>query len=187
MDGECGDHLRLAPGLDAEVVGNAGVDDLLHDLAELVHLDREDAAVVVLVTAFRNGAGKGFVETAHTVAQEVVATDQQRKTETALLGLVDQFHQVDLLTLAAPWADRGVSGGIDPYITLRPSLHVVESGVLMGDGSGGGLGHLGIWKGLELTNITPFGDMLMSFFCTCVCGWRNPLSFGLNMRSQALP
>ena len=68
VDGERGDHLRLAPGLDAEVVGNAGVDDLLHDLAELVHLDREDAAVVVLVTAFRNGAGKGFVETAHTVA-----------------------------------------------------------------------------------------------------------------------
>ena len=42
---ERGDQLRLAAGLEAEMKLRAGVDDLLDHLAELVHLDREDAAI----------------------------------------------------------------------------------------------------------------------------------------------
>ena len=46
MDGERGEEFRLAADLEAELVGRAGVHDFLHDFAELVDLDREDAAVL---------------------------------------------------------------------------------------------------------------------------------------------
>ena len=141
MDGEGGDHLRLAAGLDAKVVGKPRVDDLLHDLAELVHLDREDSAVLVSVTALRDRAGEGFIETADAVTQQVVATDEQGKTEPAFLGLIDQFHQIDLLPLLPSGTDHGVSRLVDAHIAFRPSLHIVECGVLLGDGSGIRLGH----------------------------------------------
>jgi hypothetical protein len=63
-------------------------------------------------------------------------------------------------------------GIIDSHVSLGPSLHVVERGVLLGDGSEE------VWDislkigAEELTNPHPFGDMLMSFFYMLLCGWQ---------------
>ena len=126
VNGKGGDHLRLTARLDPEVVGKPRVDDLLHDLAELVHLDREDATIQVPVTALRDRAGEGFVKTADAVPQQVVATDEKGETEPAFPGLIDQFHQIDLLSLLPAGTDRGVSRTVDAHIAFRPSLHIVE-------------------------------------------------------------
>ncbi len=45
VHGERGEKLGFAAGLDAKVPGLASIDDLFHDLAELVHLDGKHAAV----------------------------------------------------------------------------------------------------------------------------------------------
>ena len=45
MHREPGEHLGLRADLEAVVERPAGLEDLLDDLAQLVHLDREDAAV----------------------------------------------------------------------------------------------------------------------------------------------
>ena len=45
VHGESGEKLGLAAGFDAKVPRLAGIDDLLHDLAELVHLDRKNPPV----------------------------------------------------------------------------------------------------------------------------------------------
>jgi hypothetical protein len=135
MDGKCSNHLGLTAGLDPKVIRKPGIDDLLYDLAELVHLDGEDAAVLILVTALRYRLCKGLVETTDTVSEQIMATHQQGKAESALLGLVDQFHEINLLTITSAGMNRGMARAIDPYISLGPSLHIVESGVLLGDGS----------------------------------------------------
>ena len=136
-----GDELGLASGLNAEVILETGIHDLLHHLAELVHLDGEDPAVLVLVGALGDGPGKGFVETTHTITKQVMATHQQREAKSTITGLVDEFHQIDFLTILTTRAYHSMPGLVDFHISLGPSLHVVEGSVLSGDGSGWKLGH----------------------------------------------
>ena len=52
VDRQRGDQLRLAARLQPEVERRARVEDLLDDLAQLVDLDREHAAVDILVARF---------------------------------------------------------------------------------------------------------------------------------------
>ena len=136
MDRERGDHLRFAAGLDAKMILQAGVDDLLDDLAKLVDLDREDAAVGVLVPALLDRLGKGFIQPTDTVAQQIMATNQKGKTQATILGLSNQFHQVDFLALAAPGPHGGMARRVHNHVSLGPSLHVVERRVLLGNGEG---------------------------------------------------
>jgi hypothetical protein len=55
-----------------------------------------------------------------------MAPYQQRKAESAVLGLIDQFHQVDFLPLLASGEHDGMSSVVDPDVSLGPSLHVIE-------------------------------------------------------------
>ena len=136
MDRKRRDHLRFTARLDAEMILLARVDDLLDDLAKLVDLDRENAAVGVLVAALLDGLGKRLIQATDTIAKKIMATNQKGETQPSILGLSDQFHQVDLLTLAAPRPHGGMSRRVHDHVSLRPSLHVVERRVLLGNGEG---------------------------------------------------
>ena len=68
VHGEGCEEFRLAPGLDTEVPWLAGIDDFLHDLAELVHLDWKNTPVGRGVAGLRDCRGEGFVDRLHAVA-----------------------------------------------------------------------------------------------------------------------
>ena len=51
---QAGEQLRLAADFEPEIKRLARVENFLHDLAELVHLDREHAAVTAPVAVFRD-------------------------------------------------------------------------------------------------------------------------------------
>ena len=162
VDGERRDHLGLAPGLDPEVVGKPCVDDFLHDLAELVHLDREDTSVLVAVAAFGDGSGEGLVDPADAVAKKIMAPDKQWEAQSASTGLGYQFHEIDLTAGTAKGAHHGVSLVIDGHISLGPSLHIVEGGIGGNDGFGRDFGHLGRkTRGIGLTKRGSRGDRLL--------------------------
>ena len=69
MDGERGEKLGLAAHFDSKFIGRAGVHDFLHDFAQLIHLDRENAAVLALVTGLGDGGPEFLVQDLHAVAQ----------------------------------------------------------------------------------------------------------------------
>ena len=95
MDGQRGDQLGLAAGLDAEMERRAGIHDLLDHFAELVDLDREDAAIGVAIIRLGDGVGEGLIDRLHAMAEEILKAEDDRESEAALLGLVDEFHDVD--------------------------------------------------------------------------------------------
>ena len=77
------------------MVLRARVENFLHDLAQLVDLDRKHAAVWLLVAGLRDGAGERLADRLHAVAQQVLEPDDQRETEALFARLVDHGHHVD--------------------------------------------------------------------------------------------
>ena len=136
MNGDGGNQLGLAAGLDSEMIGQPGIDDLLDHFAKLVDLDREDPPVFVSVVTLGNGLGKGFIEAAHPIPKQIMATHQERKTKPSGSRLTDEFHQINLLPIAAAGTHDGMACVVDFHISFGPSLHIVESGSLGGDGLG---------------------------------------------------
>ncbi len=70
------DQLGLRAALEAHAVRPAGVEHLLDDLVQLVHLDRVDAAIDVAVARLGDRRCERLVEPPHPGAQHVLEADQ---------------------------------------------------------------------------------------------------------------
>ena len=91
---QAGEQLRLAADLEAEVERLARIQDFLHHLAQLVHLDREHAAILALVIELGDRVAERQVDRLHPVAQDVLEPDQHRELQPAAFGLLDDIGQV---------------------------------------------------------------------------------------------
>ena len=80
-----------------EQVAPARVDDL----AQLVDLDREDAAVLALVALVLDGAVEALVELDDAVAEEVLEPDHHRGLQAHAEGLVDHVEHPDAAAVGA--------------------------------------------------------------------------------------
>src|SRR5690606_8962951 len=69
--GQCDDQLRLAAGLKTVVVVTSVVRDLFNNVALLVDLDGEYAAIAALIATFCNSECKGFVEDFDAMVEQV--------------------------------------------------------------------------------------------------------------------
>ena len=74
VHGDRGDQLRLTPRLDPKVVWQSGIHDLLHNLAKLIHLDRENSAILIPVPALLDRTGEGFIEPTDTIPEQIMTT-----------------------------------------------------------------------------------------------------------------
>jgi hypothetical protein len=100
-----GDHeLRLGAGLKAVGVVLAGGDDLVDDLAQLVDLDGEDAAVGAGVALLLDGLPEHLVELGDAVAEQVLEADDHRGLEAHLQGLVHDIKHADAAAVGQ-WLD----------------------------------------------------------------------------------
>ena len=131
VDRDGSEKLRLAAALQPEMKFRARVEDFFHHLAELVDLDREHAAIRLLVTGLGDGAGKRAADRLHAVAQQILEPDDERKAETLFARLVDHIHHVDGRALVEQRRDLGVAPRVDRKIARAPTVDVIG-------GSGGG-------------------------------------------------
>ncbi len=127
MNRQRGEKLGLAAALDAEMPRLTRIQNLLHNLAELVDLDREDAAIFCTIAHLTDRIREGLVDRLYAIAQEVVKAHDQRESEFALAGFSDHFHEVDLLIIALR-INGDVAGGIDAEVSAAPALDIVEFG-----------------------------------------------------------
>jgi len=131
-----GDHeLGLRAGLEAVVEVLAGGDDLVDDLAELVDLDREDAAVAALVALVLDRLVEKLVQLDDAMPEEVLKTDDHRRLQAHAARLVDDIEDPDAALVGAREKfhealviDRDVAGA--------PALETVEF-LRPGGGPGG--------------------------------------------------
>src|SRR5436309_8957932 len=97
------EQLRLAADLQSEVQWLARIQDLFDDLPELVHFDREHAAVAALVIELGDRIAKRDVDGLHPVTQDVLKPDQHRKLQPARLGFLDHISQVHRGAAVLQW------------------------------------------------------------------------------------
>src|SRR5207249_9829714 len=72
VHGERGDQFGLAAGFETEMKLLAGVDNLFDNFAQLVDLDREDAAILVAITELRHRSLKCAVDRFDAVPQPIL-------------------------------------------------------------------------------------------------------------------
>ncbi len=89
------DQLRFRAGFEAKMKFLAGVDDLFDHLPQLVHLDREDPAVVVAETEFVDRTLEGAVDRFNAMPQQILKTNHERKSEAARPRFLHDFENVD--------------------------------------------------------------------------------------------
>ncbi len=110
-DRQHGQQFGFGAGLQPEMIGPAELENLLHHLALLVHLDGIDAAVIALVIVLGDGALERLVHLAQAMLENFGEADQDGQRDAAQLEFFDQFAQVD--------AARGFLAGVHPQVTVR--------------------------------------------------------------------
>ena len=123
---QAGEQLRLAADLQAEIERLAGIQDFLHHLAQLVHLDREDAAILALVIELGDRVAEGQVDRLHPVAQDVLESNQQRELQPAPLRLLDHIRQVHRRAGIAQRLGHDVPRFVDVEVFGAPAMNVVQ-------------------------------------------------------------
>ena len=92
---ERSDQFRFAARFETEMKFLAGVDDLFDHFAQLIDLDRENAAILILVTEFGYRILKRAVDRFDAVPQQILKPNDERETEAALPRFVYDFEDVD--------------------------------------------------------------------------------------------
>ena len=93
--GEGDEKLRFAAGFESETPRPARVDDLLHEVALLVHLHGEDPAVGALVVVLLDGLPKALVDEADPVLEDPREANEQGQVQAARGEAGGQVVQVD--------------------------------------------------------------------------------------------
>ncbi len=128
---QAGEQFRLAADFQTEIERLARVENLLHDFAELVDLDREDAAVLALVVEFLDGTAKGQVNRLDPVAQDVLEPNQHRELQAARLGFFDHVVDLDARAVLLQRPGKHMPRFVDVKVFRTPTLDVIQiAGVL---------------------------------------------------------
>ena len=106
--------------------GDASVQDFLHDFAELVDLDGEDAAVDILVARFGDRGGEGAVDGFDAIAEEILEAEDHRESEAAFASGGDHLGDIDTGVGVSGGLDLDIAVGIDRKIIGAPAVDIVE-------------------------------------------------------------
>ena len=126
LQGEPGEQLGLAADFEPEMERLAGIEYLLHHLAELVDFDRKNALVLALVIVFLDGRAEGQVDRLHPVAQDVLKPDQEREFQAPRPGLLRDVADLDLRARFLKRTRHDVSFLVDVKVARAPTRDVVK-------------------------------------------------------------
>ncbi len=136
-------QLGLAAALEADAVRLAELDDLLDDVALLVHLDRIDRRVAArVVELLDRAATKRSCRALDARAEDVGEAQQHRQSDALLLEILRELEQVEL---AAAFILVGTHDDVSLLVDVEeagaPALDVVErAGFLDGPRLGADMG-----------------------------------------------
>jgi hypothetical protein len=119
-------QLGLGAGLEADPQRRAVLDDLLHHVALLVHLDRVHAPVHTLVPVLGHRLLEAPGDALHARGQDVREADQHRLAQPAALEVLHQLEQVDLVAAVAARSHRDVSRLVDREEARAPGRDAVQ-------------------------------------------------------------
>ena len=74
------DQFRLASGFETEVKLLTGIDNFFDNFAQLIDLDRKNAAIFIFVAKFRDRVVECAINSFDTVAEQILKSDDQRET-----------------------------------------------------------------------------------------------------------
>ena len=80
VHGERRDQFRFAAGFESEMKLLPGIDDLFDDFAQLIDLDRKNAAIIVAITEFGHRGLEGAVDRFDAMPQQILKANDERKT-----------------------------------------------------------------------------------------------------------
>ena len=126
--GDHGEQFRLAASFDTVSETSSVSEDLLDDLALLVHFDRKYASVALPIVVIFNRSGETLVQVLQPVLEDPVETDQHGKVQASLDQSIDERFQVDALLLIAFRRHHQVSGIGNVEISVAPARDFVQRG-----------------------------------------------------------
>ena len=127
--------------------GDASVHDFLHDFAELVDLDGEDAAVDILVARVGDRGGEGAVDGFDAIAEEILEAQDHGESEATFASGGDDLSDIDAGVGVSGGLDLDIAKGVDRKIIGAPAVDIVERNSrrdvpsLIHEG-----GTLGVWR-----------------------------------------
>ncbi len=103
----------------------AGVEDFLHDFAELIDLDGEDAAVGAAEVVFGDGLAEGLVDGFDPVAEDVLEADEEGEAEVTAAGFFDDIVEVDGGAVGLEGACDDLPLFVDIEVLGAPAVDIV--------------------------------------------------------------
>ena len=126
VHGERGDQFRFAASFETEMKLLAGIDDLFDHFAQLIDLDRENAAILRAVIEFADRGLKRAIDRFDAVPKQILEPNDERKTEAASARFVYDFEDVDLAADFLQRRDDDVSLFVDREISTTPAIDIVS-------------------------------------------------------------
>ena len=146
-------QLRLAAALEADAELLPELDDLLHHVALLVHLDRVDRGVAPFIAELLDRVGEVPREGRDARPQDVGEAEEERQAHALRIEIGGELVQVEPTLGIAIGMDGDMAFGVHPEVAETPAAHVVELlGVLRRPdrgGNGGGDRRL-LWCGVSM-------------------------------------
>jgi hypothetical protein len=123
---ERNEQLRLAARLEPQVERAPVLDQLLHHLPLLVHLDRVDSAVGAAVLVLFERLLEAASQLANAALEDVREANQHRAAQTPPPKLPHQVEQIDSGALGSPRVDLHAARVTDGEVRLAPVRDPVE-------------------------------------------------------------
>ena len=92
---ECRNQFRFAARFEAKVKLLARVDDFFDHFAQLIDLDRKNAAIFVAITELRHRRLKGTINRFDAVPQQILKSDYERKPKVSRARFINNLEEDD--------------------------------------------------------------------------------------------
>src|ERR1700716_3140323 len=102
------------------------IDDLLHDLSELIDFDRKNAAIRTAISKFRDRALKGTVDRFDSVPKEILKSQNERKTKAARARFAYDFENINRAAIVLQRAHLDVAVTVNGEVVATPTIDVVS-------------------------------------------------------------
>ncbi len=131
VHGQTGVDLGFRADLQTVVERLAGIEDLFHDFAELVDLDRKNAAIDAFVVVVGDRFVERGVEKLDAMAQQILKSNEKRRLEIQRLRVVERIDDRNRDTVFLQRCDCQIAVRVDAEIAGAPSVdHVQRRGVV---------------------------------------------------------
>src|SRR4030095_4725196 len=120
-----GDQFRLASCFETKVKLLTGIDNFFDYFAQLIDLDRKNAAIFIFIAKLRYRVSECAVNRFDTVAEQILKSDDERETQTAIACFIYDFQDVDAATVLLQGLRDDVPGCVDSKISSAPTVDII--------------------------------------------------------------